>query len=206
MIGRVISQDGRSPDRLLQRLAFMSSAVVWLTVIIGCVYWLFDHSYRPAQIGEVVAEWPRESSLNQGASGFRLVMFAHPCCPCTAASLSELDELLRRAPKGTTAIVAFTTQGLSQEDLSLGENLRIARSLKNVSIHMDDGTEAEAFGASVSGEVLAFDELGRRVFRGGLTSARGHRGESPARSLLQQLLCGQIHTACETPVFGCRLP
>ncbi|MBL4845099.1 MAG: hypothetical protein JKY65_06220 [Planctomycetes bacterium] len=42
--------------------------------------------------------WPgRETALPPPDTGIRVVFFAHPRCPCTRASLSELARLLTRA-------------------------------------------------------------------------------------------------------------
>ena len=181
-------------------------ASIWLLLIATCVYMLLDHSYQPAQTNASVAAWPTNSRLSRNSSGIQLVMFAHPCCPCTAASLNELDRLVREIPDGTIATIAFNIRGLSAEDLAHADNLKLLKDSEKLTLFYDDGSEADAFGATVSGELLAFDCSGRRLFRGGLTAARGHAGESVGRDVLQQIAGGQFLDACETPVYGCRLP
>ena len=71
-----------------------------------------------------------------------------------------------------------------------------------------DGREAALFGARTSGHVVAFDPAGRRTFAGGLTPARGRRGDGPGRLALLALLSGPSATsrpASDSPVFGCPL-
>ena len=45
---------------------------------------------RPGGDPEAPARWPEASALVRNADGPTLVLFAHPKCPCTDASLAEL--------------------------------------------------------------------------------------------------------------------
>jgi hypothetical protein len=188
----------------------------WLWIALGIVWcgcalpgWraLLRHAYEPAASGEVVALWPAGAFAADPSAGFRVVLFAHPCCPCTRATLNKLDESLPRIPGGTSIHVIFVTAGLSPADLSGSTLVDMARGLPGVDVRLDDtGDEARRFGAKISGEVLVFDRQGRRVFHGGLTSARGHDGESAAQQQLERTLRGQSYDSYTAPVYGCALP
>src|SRR5688572_27967573 len=64
-----------------------------------------------------------ETNTDRPASGrWSIVMFAHPRCPCTRASLTEFRELLTQAPAGVDAQVLFvrpkgTSDGWERGDL-----------------------------------------------------------------------------------------
>lgn len=66
------------------------------------------------------------------------------------------------------------------------------------------GMLQRVFGAETSGSVAVYDAAGRLQFNGGLTAARGQRGDSPGRlSLISLIETGEA--ARMTPVFGCPL-
>ena len=66
------------------------------------------------------------------------------------------------------------------------------------------GTLQRVFGAETSGSVAVYNAAGRLQFNGGLTAARGQRGENAGRlSLISLIETGEA--AGMTPVFGCPL-
>src|SRR5215472_11422328 len=67
------------------------------------------------------------------------------------------------------------------------------------------GIEARRFGATTSGQVLLYDGAGRLMFRGGITSARGHEGDNVGRARIAALLAHSDATPRQSPVFGCPL-
>lgn len=181
--------------------------VVWLGV--SGYYWnlLFAHTYRSAAVGAAVSTWPNDTPLPREAADLQVVLFAHPLCPCTRATLAELGEALARLPTKPAVSAVFVTAGLSPAAVAKSDTLASARRIPSVHIEIDgSGGLARQFGATISGEVLVFDRQGTRLYRGGLTAGRGHRGGSAALTLFEQILSGSAYQAVETPVFGCRLP
>jgi hypothetical protein len=69
----------------------------------------------------------------------------------------------------------------------------------------DGGRETLRFGASASGQVLLFGENGGRLFRGGITRARGHSGENAGASAILAMLDGNEAPLHTSSVFGCSL-
>jgi hypothetical protein len=67
-----------------------------------------------------------------------------------------------------------------------------------------DGELATSFKAKNSGHCLLYLE-GQLLFQGGVTTERGHEGQSLGRVALRQMLTGQKATIRRTPVFGCEL-
>jgi hypothetical protein len=151
-------------------------------------------------------EWPRDAAFAP-PSGFRIVMFVHPMCPCTAASIAELDNSLARLPAEVSVTVVAVTAGLAAETLDSSRLLAELRTMPRITLQVDStGAERQRFGAVVSGEVFAFQDDGRRVYHGGLTSGRGHVGESIGQQQLEALVRGERETPYDAPVFGCLLP
>lgn len=82
---------------------------------------------------------------------------------------------------------------------------RTAAAIPAVTPVMDrGGTLQRVFGAETSGSVAVYDAAGRLQFNGGLTAARGQRGENTGRlSLISLVETGAA--AGMTSVFGCPL-
>ena len=83
---------------------------------------------------------------------------------------------------------------------------RTASSIPGVTVSVDEaGVEARRFHAETSGQTLLYDRSGALQFQGGITLSRGHAGDNPGRSALQDLLRQGHSNQVKTPVFGCSL-
>jgi len=187
--------------------------VVWCGLAILVWSFLLKHTYRPMPTAAGVTSWPDETGVlksndTQDAVGrFRIVVFVHPLCPCTRATLHKFDESLTRLPGDTAVSVVFVIAGLKMSDVIDSDNVAFARRLPGVEVRFDaTGDESRRFGASVSGEVFAFNRQGCRVFHGGVTSGRGHEDASVGQRHLERLAAGFADEAYTGPVFGCALP
>lgn len=170
-----------------------------------CLHTLFAHAFVPSDIRSGPRRWPA-GGLSRSPERGHVVMFAHPGCPCTQASLTNLAELAEHWPGGFELTVIFVTHGLDSNAVPQSPGVRTARQMHATRVYFDDGREAQRFGARVSGEVFAFDARGQTVFHGGLTAARGHVGDSDGLRQLERALTGSPGSVIEAPVFGCRLP
>jgi hypothetical protein len=139
------------------------------------------------------------------SSGPTLVMLAHPQCDCTRASISELAELLARAPQRPRSYVVFIklgSVGTAWERTALWQR---AANIPGVTIlRDDDGQEAQRFGVHTSGQVLVYDAAGQLRYSGGTTGSRGKTGNNPGRAAVLDLLRGGPAESTR-PVFGCPL-
>ena len=64
-----------------------------------------------------------------------------------------------------------------------------ASDLPGVEVVQDkDGKNAELFNAAASGQTFLYDADGQLLFKGGITSARGHSGDNAGRSAIVALL------------------
>jgi len=150
--------------------------------------------------------WPAKCTVVPAAGQTTLVVFIHPRCPCSRATVGEIGWIMAKAKGLVQAQVWFYRPDGEPEAWAHTDLWRSAGQIPGVSVAGDEGgVEAVRFNASVSGQTLLYDRDGRCVFNGGITSARGHSGDNAGRSAVLTLLHGANLQKVETPVFGCAL-
>ena len=182
----------------------------WLWValplwLLGCglsIQFGLSYQFAPGKAADAPPVWPAASSIPLDPSRPTLVMACHPRCPCTQASLSELERLQARRPgRFSVHLLMLSPSQLSWEDAAMW---RQARSYSWISVWPDpDRQQSSLFGAWTSGQVLLYDPSGRLRFSGGITAGRGHEGENPGMEMLTAALEGG--PASSAPVYGCSL-
>jgi hypothetical protein len=178
----------------------------WL-VAVGLGLWtLLDYQTTAGAVSALSQAWPAGTAVPLDPEKPTLVMFVHPLCPCSRASLHELQVLVTHGGQQVRSIVVFCKpKGLSS-DWTNSDLWKTARSTPGVTCFADaDGRETNLFHAQVSGEAMLYESSGRLLFHGGLTVSRGHEGDNPGRLAIEALLAGNSPILRETPVFGCRL-
>jgi hypothetical protein len=186
------------------KLAMLGSS--WVVAVLCGLAVLGVYQMTPGSVAAVPARWPAGSTLPRDGEQPTLVMFVHPHCPCSRASLHELQVLVTHCSGQVHPIVVFSKpKGLSSDWMNT-DLWRTARATPGVTCFADaDGRETNLFGAHVSGETMLYDGSGRLLFHGGVTASRGHEGDNPGRLAIEQCLAGDSTALRETPVFGCRL-
>ena len=189
--------------------------VMWLTTICVSYCILLSESTSPTSLEtQSLAMFPAasaspiaSSSANVGLDVNRhatIKMFVHPMCPCTRSSLHELERLLAKSPEPVNAVVYFALSKDAPKEWSNSDSVRIAMKIPNLQIEWDiDGREASRYGAVASGHVVLLDSQGQLLFHGGITSERGHEGESLGSAKILSHLRGGSETPNSAPVFGC---
>ena len=150
--------------------------------------------------------WPAESRIAHGGGMPTLLIFIHPECPCSRASLGELARLLAQCPgRARACVLMLDVDGLPQ-DAADTPLWRDAEAIPGVTVLRDTGgAEARAFRGATSGRTLLYGASGGLLFAGGITASRGHAGDNAGRSSLRALLRGEVPEQTATPVFGCPL-
>jgi len=185
--------------------AFWIATFIWAVAVLGGNAWLWAHAIEPGEPAEPRGTWPPASGLQRQAGKATLIMFAHPKCPCTRASLSELARLMARVGDKVTAYVVFARPDGVDDAWMQTDSVERAQGITGVTVIMDGvHGEAEAFGANTSGTVVLFSADGARVFNGGITAGRGHEGTSDGQRRIVALLAGDT-TPSATDVYGCAL-
>ena len=163
----------------------------WLLLLVLGMAALAFHGSQPGEAADAPPEWPTASRLQRAVGQPTLLLFAHPECPCTRASLAELARLLVRCPGLRASVV-----------LRPGPAISLPRGVTAV---QDEGlAETARFGAFTSGQVLLYGTDGRLRFAGGITGSRGHEGDNDGADAVARAVTGGSGLS-GGPVFGCRL-
>src|SRR5712664_908408 len=82
-------------------------AGAWLIVIGVGLHLIWAYAATPGNAGTPPSHWPVDSRVPRSANLPSLVMMVHPHCPCSRASLDELDRLMAHLPGVLVAHVVF---------------------------------------------------------------------------------------------------
>lgn len=188
-----------------QRLPVLAG--VWLTAVTAGLCLLADYGSRPGPRASPAPLWPASASLARDLSRPTGLMFLHSHCPCSRASLSELERLAYDSAQQIDLRVVFTQPlgvpaGWAQSDLW-------ERAVANPDwrVVMDPEHHlADQFGVQTSGHLLIYDSAGRLRYDGGITPGRGHVGASVGHDAVRSLISGDANaTPSRCAVFGCSL-
>jgi hypothetical protein len=179
----------------------------WAALVLAGFVLLLGYGTTPTPAGVAPPAWPAGSALSRaGAGAWDLLLFAHPHCPCTKATLDVLAAVTAREPERLRARVVVVRERSAPAGWERGEVLARASRIPGVRVTVDaDGAEARRFGAASSGHAFLYDPGGALRFSGGLTAMRGHAGESPGSRSVAALLRGQPALVPEAAVYGCPL-
>jgi hypothetical protein len=182
------------------------ACIAWLLAAAGGFAIIANYESRAGQAGETPRQWPAQKLVALDPGRNTLVMFVHPQCPCTRASMEELNQLLAQSGKKTAAHVVFFRPENFPADWTHAELWKTASTIPGLAIHEDvDGATAKQFGAETSGFVVLYNAQGQLLFHGGITSGRGHIGDNSGESSIVALLDGHDNFVKQTPVYGCSL-
>jgi hypothetical protein len=178
----------------------------WIAAIAIGLSALWSYASVPAPSSAVATTWPVRAGMARTTALPTLIVFAHPKCPCSRASLGELARVMTHVQGRVETIVAFyrpLTAGAGWERTDLWDS---AESIPGVRVVSDpDGTAAQAFGVLASGHTLLYSADGRLLFSGGITAARGHAGDNAGSRSIVSLTLGMGPALARTSVFGCFL-
>jgi hypothetical protein len=195
----------RQPNRKMSRPVFFAAAV-WLAAILASTFLMLAYANSPSPAGTPPSAWPESSRIPHDSQHPTLVMFIHPRCPCSRASVGELAFLMAHCQDRVSAHVLFLKPAGMSEDWAHTATWREAAAIPGVTVQRDDGgEEARLFHVETSGDLVLYDAGGQLLFNGGITAARGHSGDNAGRSSVQALLLNEPAHTAHTPVFGCSL-
>ena len=190
----------------MKRFWISFSAVFWLIGSAGGYFYMFSYNSRPAELAVVSQHWPVRTSLKKTAGSYELVMAVHPQCPCTRASVAELNKILLKM-NGKVRAHALVYKPFELSDIwTRTETTGRLDELPFTNVHRDmNGVKALDFGLTTSGQVLLYAPDGKLAFNGGLTAFRGHEGPSLGQKIVYDIVAGRQPSTSVSKVFGCGL-
>jgi hypothetical protein len=188
-----------------KRFFWLAVLPAWLVVVAYGIGSMQQYTGTPgASAG--LCRWPADMPIRPASRGITLVLALHPKCPCSAATLAELAQLLSRNSDRVTVYALF----IRLPGMPAGwEHDRLwdqASQIPGVLPITDFGAAWSArFGALTSGQTYAFDPAGRLLFSGGITDGRGHMGDNAGMDALADIIAGRAPHQTTAPVYGCSL-
>ena len=184
----------------------LAMVATWAVAISFGMLILLRYSNSPGPAVTNPATWPVDSRILLDSNRPTLVMFAHPRCPCTQASLGELERLVANCRGQLSVQMWFVKPPGTDADWTNSALWHRAVAIPGVTAHCDEnGIEAQRFHAETSGHTMLYDPRGNLLFQGGITSARGHEGDNLGRSAVESILQHKLFRLVRTPVYGCSL-
>jgi len=183
-------------------MCFAVIATLWgMRILIG-----FDQT--AGAMGVAPARWPAPSEIPRDPARPQLLVFVHPFCPCSAATLEELERMTARRTRTSvqpqmTVLFVRPRGAKGWRSAGLWDT---ARQLAGAHVMWDeDGQEAHRFGALTSGDILLYEAHGILLFHGGVTGSRGHAGDNYGADELTLALDSGRPVRAPQMVFGCSL-
>ncbi|QDU48099.1 hypothetical protein [Gimesia panareensis] len=180
--------------------------ILWVGLILFGMSQLWRYQTTPGETSHSPAHWPSESQTTWNAFRPTLIMFAHPRCPCTRASISELAQIMAYGSERVDARIEFFKPADFPQDWEKSDLWESASAIPGVTVSSDlDGDSARRFGATTSGFVVLYNTKGELVFQGGITGSRGHTGDNTGRTAVLSILSQGNSDKHETLTYGCPL-
>src|SRR5262245_12283364 len=179
---------------------------LWLVAIAVGFAWLARYETRAGRPAQPPWSWPDDSRLVIDRQRWTAVMFVHPRCPCSKASLQELSDLVTNHGSvlhGFLVVCKPIGVPVVWENADI---LQESSAINGVAVYCDENDEERGrFAVHTSGQVLLYNPRGKLCYTGGITAARGKVGESQGHRFIESILLGEDSLFRDGPVFGCPL-
>ena len=161
------------------QLWLAAGIAIWLLTIGGGLGMLWAYADTSGPPAAARTTWPSEASFTRDTRGPVLVLFLHPHCPCSRATIGELARLLAGAPPPAAVYALVYRPSTAEAGWERTDLWRSVAAMRGVHVMTDvGGAQARVFGALTSGQTLLYSATGSLLFSGGITGARGHEGET----------------------------
>lgn len=178
----------------------------WLFALVGSFAALNWYKQLPGAVGVIKTHWPQNVSYDYHHNQYNFVMFAHPKCGCTKASLGELENLIRDTGSKLNVKIFFYHPKKTPASWTETDSKIAAEKIPGVEVYTDEGGEvARRFGAMTSGQVMVYSPQGDLAYAGGITESRGHVGPNNGSRSIASVVESGITNIKTQPTFGCML-
>jgi hypothetical protein len=184
---------------------FLIAGIFWFFIVCMGLWTLVHYENSAGLFSAAPSKWPKSSAIMPSGNLPTLVLFAHPKCPCTRATINELAKIITHCKdKVKTYVVFYKPNGYSNKWAKTDLWYK-ASNIPDVILINDNGSEMKRFHAHTSGQSLLYNTEGQLMFNGGITAARGHDGNNIGRQTVISILETGKSNISKSPVFGCSL-
>ena len=81
--------------------------LAWIAVVSTGMALLWRYEHTPGALRQSPVQWPAESRIAPASDQPTLLLFAHPKCPCTRASMGELAQIMTACRDRVITYVLF---------------------------------------------------------------------------------------------------
>ena len=194
-----------APAGVSRRIQWLS--VTWAGFIVAGMVGLLNYSSAPGAVSTPPRSWPKVSGLSLHPSRLTMIMFLHPRCPCSTASVNELARLSARAKDRMEIVAVFVIPPGCPPDWHQSNLWDTAKRIPGVHCLSDhDARICSQFHVTTSGHCLVYNPKLKLIFSGGITAGRGHEGDSLGQTMIaEKALKIAEDGLSECATFGCPL-
>jgi len=179
---------------------------VWVALVSYGVASLLIYDSKPGQVASAPSSIPDDLVGTGSPDRQWMLVFLHPHCPCSRATLDQLEAILVSNKQEFECRVLIVVPPEAKPGWENGPLLERVASISGISIERDfGGTTAIRFAAATSGQVLFYGSDRSLAFSGGITASRGHSGECVGARAILHLLENKLSPTTMAPVYGCPL-
>ena len=129
------------------RTAYTVVGIAWTAAVGLGLTGLWRYESTPSRAAQPPANWPADARLVRQAGKPTLVLFAHPRCPCTRATVAELAKLMTDCRGKIVATVLLVRPVGMPDGWERTDLWNSAASIQGVSVVTDNaGVESHRFG------------------------------------------------------------
>ena len=190
----------------LARTALVGGALAWVGLVALGFASLFEHAATPGAAAAAPLDWPDTAPVPRDPNLPSLQMFVHAGCPCSLASLRELERVVAKCSGRVAVTVHVLDEPALGLDVKASPAWEIAARLPGAHARLDrHGAAARAFGVTTSGTVVMYAPGGHLTYHGGITGSRGHEGDNAGLAAVLARIENIDAPVAVAPVFGCDL-
>jgi hypothetical protein len=178
--------------------------------VVGGFAWLWKYEMSPGAVRAAPAHL--DAALPTGnviAAPYTLFLTLHPHCPCSKATVRELNRIVTRCDSKLKVVVLI----IRPLDVPAGwERTGLwdeAASIPGVIVEADVAAlRSRSLGAETSGQAILYSPGGQLLFQGGITSSRGHEGDNAGSDAIVAAVVNHLDCPAAPPttaVYGCPL-
>ncbi len=190
--------------KLHKKNCLIFCGIAWIVIIFFCIYLLMQYEGFPGEKGRA-PQFLAPNKIIKTTNLPTLILFVHPRCPCTRATINELSIIMTKCKDKVNANVLFFTPTGYPDSWAKTDTYYSTKLIPQVKVYFDrGGKQIKRFHALTSGHVLLYDSSKKLIFSGGITKSRGNIGANLGLySVIEKIKANKEQKVTETSVYGC---